>query len=296
MLLWRLTLGPLFIVGLMGILWADLRFHDAAPLLWLMCIGLCLRGVWELDQLFKTRAFKTRFWPPALCTAAILSANWIPHWVPSLSPDFVAIGSLGPMVLAIGLSVMCLFGDVAYRYREPGQAMETLGAELLMILYVGLLASLTIQLRWVGVPELGYTPFGSLIVVAKTGDIFAYFAGRLFGRSKLVPHISPGKTWAGFRGAVVGSVLISCLWFSLAVPAWAPGYRVPPLWAAMLYGLLIGLAGLLGDLCESLIKRDVGKKDSSSLFPGFGGILDILDSVLFPGPLAFVLWLWLPLK
>lgn len=296
MLVWRLILGPVFIAGLMAILWADLRFGNAAPLLWLMCVSLCLRGVWELDQLFKTRSFKTRFWPPALCTFVIVTANWLPHWFPGQSPEIEALGPLGPMALAVGLSVMVLFADIAYRYREPGQAMETLGAELLMILYVGLLASLTIQLRWVGVPDLGYTPFGSLIIVVKTGDTLAYFTGRMFGRSKLVPHISPGKTWAGFRGAVIGTVLVSCLWFTLAVPAWAPAYKTPPLWAAMLYGILIGLAGLLGDLCESLIKRDVGKKDSSSLFPGFGGILDILDSILFPGPLAYVLWLLLPLR
>jgi phosphatidate cytidylyltransferase len=296
MLRWRLTLGPLFIAALVGILRADLLFGDAAPLLWLLCLALCLRGVWELNELFKTRSFRTRFWPPALCTTLILSANWLPHLGLNLGSEIEALGFLGPTLLATGLSTMLLFGDVAYRYREPGQAMETLGAELLMILYVGVLASLTIQLRWVGTPELGYTPFGSLVLVAKAGDIAAYFAGRLFGRSKLVPHISPGKTWAGFRGAIVGSVLASCLWFGLAVPAYVAGYTAPPLWAAMIYGLLIGLSGLLGDLCESLIKRDVGKKDSSSLFPGFGGILDILDSVLFPGPLAFILWLVLPLK
>ncbi len=78
--------------------------------------------------------------------------------------------------------------------------METLGAELLMICYIGVLMSLTIQLRWVGTPDLGYTPFGSLIVVAKAGDIAAYFAGRAFGRSKLVPHLSPARPGPVFEG------------------------------------------------------------------------------------------------
>jgi phosphatidate cytidylyltransferase len=86
------------------------------------------------------------------------------------------------------------------------------------------------------------------------------------------------------------------VWFGLIVPAYLPTYTVPPGWAMLLYGLMIGLAGLVGDLCESLIKRDVGKKDSGALLPGFGGLLDLLDSILFPGPLAFVLWLLLPLR
>jgi phosphatidate cytidylyltransferase len=296
MLKWRLIVGPLLVAAAVGLLSVDARMGDSAPLLWLLCMALVLRGVWELDQLFKTRSFETRYALPAVCSVVIVTANWLPHWLGDLVPEIRPLGLLGPAYLAFGVSVMVLFVEAAGRYRGPGRTMETLGAELLMICYIGVLMSLTIQLRWVGTPDLGYTPFGSLIVVAKAGDIAAYFAGRAFGRSKLVPHLSPGKTWAGFRGAVIGSVLASCVWFGLIVPAYLPTYTVPPGWAMLLYGLMIGLAGLVGDLCESLIKRDVGKKDSGALLPGFGGLLDLLDSILFPGPLAFVLWLLLPLR
>jgi len=184
----------------------------------------------------------------------------------------------------------------AARYRQPGASMETLGAELLIVGYVGVLLCLTAQLRWVAGAQAGYLVLGSLIIAAKCGDIGAYTLGRLLGRRKMAPYLSPSKTWAGAVGALIGSGLGAWIWLRSAPPlfdaAWPP---CPALWAVV-YGVLIGIAGMIGDLCESLIKRDLGKKDAAALMPGFGGLLDLTDSVLYAGPIAYLLWNVLPLR
>jgi phosphatidate cytidylyltransferase len=120
-----------------------------------------------------------------------------------------------------------------------------------------------------------------LLVVFGTAacDIGAYFVGSLLGRHKMIPHISPGKTWEGLAGGAGGAVL--------CVVAMS-GLLKLELWQAVVLGLLVCAAAVLGDLCESLLKRATGVKDSSNLIPGHGGILDRLDSILFV--LVVVYW------
>ena len=111
----------------------------------------------------------------------------------------------------------------------------------------------------------------------------------------MAPILSPKKTWEGAVGAMVGAALGGWLWLTFATPLLLPG-AVPCAWSvSVLYGCIIGIAGMIGDVCESLLKRDVGRKDSAALFPGFGGLLDLLDSVLYAGPVALLLWKVLPL-
>ncbi|MEO7019876.1 MAG: phosphatidate cytidylyltransferase [Ktedonobacteraceae bacterium] len=104
-------------------------------------------------------------------------------------------------------------------------------------------------------------------------DTGAFFAGHFFGRHKLAPNISPGKTWEGVFGGLIFSVIATILFTTL--PMGVPWYL------AVLLGLLVGVAATLGDLAESLIKRQTGVKDSGEFFPGHGGILDRIDSLLF---------------
>src|SRR5207249_1492180 len=108
-----------------------------------------------------------------------------------------ALGALGPAMLVLSLSIVALLIGGGLRYRAPGTSMETLGAELLVLCYVGVLTSVTAQLRWVAGDETGYLALGSLVVVTKCGDTVAYTFGRLFGRRKMAPLLSPGKTWMG---------------------------------------------------------------------------------------------------
>ncbi len=122
------------------------------------------------------------------------------------------------------------------------------------------------------------------IVVTKFSDTGAYVVGSLVGRHRMIPRVSPGKTWEGFGGAVVISMAASLAFVHL-LGGHMPGMR--PRHAVVL-GALLGVGAVIGDLVESLFKREVGLKDSGKLFPGIGGILDLLDSLLFNAPIMYL--------
>jgi phosphatidate cytidylyltransferase len=122
------------------------------------------------------------------------------------------------------------------------------------------------------------------VVLTWLSDTFAYFAGRLWGKKKLIPKVSPGKTVAGSLGAVIGTPL-AAVGYSLLLqrfPTWRMGIG-----EALAFGILVSVAAQVGDLAESLLKRDVGVKDSGKLLPGHGGALDRFDSLFFTLPLGY---------
>jgi phosphatidate cytidylyltransferase len=122
-----------------------------------------------------------------------------------------------------------------------------------------------------------------LIVVTKFSDMGAYLVGSVIGRHQMIPHISPKKTWEGFAGALGLSLLAS-----LALYRLMPGHLSMLNWThAIVLGLLLGFAAVVGDLAESIIKRSTGVKDSGNFLPGIGGALDLVDSLLFTAPLLF---------
>jgi phosphatidate cytidylyltransferase len=125
-----------------------------------------------------------------------------------------------------------------------------------------------------------------LVIVVKSTDTGAYFTGRLLGKHKLFPKISPGKTWEGFVGGLLTAILASCL-FSLYT-GFSLGEVDFPLRNAAVLGLVLALAGVIGDMMESLIKRATGTKDSGSVILGMGGILDVLDSLLVGAPVLYL--------
>lgn len=296
---WRLTLSAVIVPSLFGLFWLDNQagwFGTTAPVLLALCLALALRASWEAVTLLTTRNLSPN-WPlTAACCIVVILAGWLPHLMASTLIPLADQEPLSLIAIAFTLSVLVLFFAGAWRYREPGRSMERLGAELIVVGYVGLLLATTSQLRWTAGADAGYLVLGSVVIAAKMGDIFAYTFGRLFGKRKMAPFLSPGKTWMGALGAVVGSGLGGWAWLEFGTPlfnaAWAPPHAA----VAVAYGACIGVVGLIGDLCESLIKRDVGKKDAAPLMPGFGGLLDLLDSVLYAGPVALVLWQSLPLQ
>jgi phosphatidate cytidylyltransferase len=122
-----------------------------------------------------------------------------------------------------------------------------------------------------------------LIVITKFSDMGAYLVGSVIGKHLLVPHISPKKTWEGFFGALLVSLIGSYGMFLLM-----PSHLSALNWThATALGLLLGFAAIIGDLVESIIKRSAGVKDSGRLLPGIGGALDLIDSLLFTAPLLF---------
>ncbi len=122
------------------------------------------------------------------------------------------------------------------------------------------------------------------LLVTKISDTGAYVVGSLIGRHKMIPRISPGKTWEGFAGALLASMGVSVAfyhWFAVRLEGMTLAHSV-------VLGGLLGVAAVAGDLIESLFKREAGVKDSGTFFPGIGGILDLLDSLLFNAPIMYL--------
>jgi phosphatidate cytidylyltransferase len=136
-----------------------------------------------------------------------------------------------------------------------------------------------------------------LLVCVWAGDIAALYIGRAFGKRKLAPRLSPGKTWIGSSASILGSVLIAGLLVYISDTLTARGNTLlhisEPLWQSLILAAILNIAAQLGDLLESAIKRGAGVKDSGTLLPGHGGILDRIDALLLAAP---VLWFILLLK
>jgi phosphatidate cytidylyltransferase len=136
-----------------------------------------------------------------------------------------------------------------------------------------------------------------LMVCVWAGDIAALYIGRTFGKRKLAPRLSPGKTWAGSIASIVGSVIAASIVIAIADALTAHGNTLlhisEPLWQSLLLAAILNIAAQLGDLLESAIKRGAGVKDSGTMLPGHGGILDRIDALLLAAP---VLWYVLLLK
>ena len=122
------------------------------------------------------------------------------------------------------------------------------------------------------------------VLITKFSDTGAYSVGSLIGKHKMIPRISPGKTWEGFAGAIFVSMLASVIFVHFF------GHKMPGMnWKhAVILGMILGFCAVIGDLIESLFKREAGIKDSGKFFPGIGGILDLLDSLLFNAPIMYL--------
>lgn len=300
MLRYRLLLGTLFVALLAGWCWLDAtQVMGLPPGGWLFPLALLLSALasGEMLWLLDARGIRPRKLVIYVGNLAIVAANAIP-WIEDrlfiASAPAMKIGWLGWPLCAFALATIAVFIVEIFRYREPGHSIANVAASLLCFVYVGLLITFLIQLRLFGTNIQGLVALVSLIAVVKMGDTGAYTLGRIFGRHKMTPFLSPGKTWEGAAGAMLFSVLGAGAVFAIWVPR-IESYPVQPeglaVWRWVLYGLIVGTAGLFGDLAESLIKRDAGRKDSSAWMPGFGGVLDILDSILFAAPVAYACWL-----
>jgi phosphatidate cytidylyltransferase len=181
---------------------------------------------------------------------------------------------------AVVLAAFCV--EMA-KYRESGGALVRIVLAVWIVAYLGMLPSFLAQLRWLSTeadPSRGVTAIALAIFVPKACDIGAYLTGRLLGRTPMTPALSPKKTWEGLAGGLTLAVLVAV----------ALNYFFPILSNAALaagFGFTVAGAGVLGDLAESLIKRDCRRKDASQVVPGFGGVLDVVDSILFAAPVAY---------
>jgi len=183
---------------------------------------------------------------------------------------------------AFALAVIIAFFREMLVFARPGAVNVRLSYTVFTIVYVGLLPTFLAQIRLCH----GLGMLIAYIAIIKMSDVGAYTVGRLFGRNKMAPSLSPGKTIEGACGAILFAVLTALLFFYYILPALGRPCPSEKLWIWVLYGVALGFLGMLGDLAESLLKRDAEIKDAGSLVPGFGGVLDILDSLLLPAPVA----------
>jgi phosphatidate cytidylyltransferase len=193
---------------------------------------------------------------------------------------------------AVAIWLVALLTLVLARRSPTDKPLPAAAVTLLAVAYTSALPAFLIAIRhnryaersWAGA-WLVFFP----LVVTWVCDTAAMFGGRTFGGPKLAPTVSPGKTWSGSTAGLVGGTLMAPVFGSLVLPR--VGLEVP-LWQLVVIAALLSVIGQIGDLAESLFKREAGVKDSSHLIPGHGGVLDRFDSLYFVVPTAAALYRW----
>lgn len=263
--LWAILLTVIFYLGTL-----------AASLL---CCLVATLALWEFyDMLEKGGRRCSKAW--GLMGGILLSAGtwWFSARRLTFVNTFEVLLLLG---LVLGLFVRQLMD------RENPDGIQTISNTLLGVMYVPWLFNFIPKIKYFydGVGGTGELFVFYLVVVTKFGDIGAYATGRMFGRHKLIPRISPNKTWEGLLGGFVVALIASVTTFKYLQPRIEEvGFHECD---AVVLGVLLGMMGAMGDLSESLLKREVQVKDSGGVLPGIGGTLDLIDSLLFTTPLLY---------
>lgn len=222
--------------------------------------------------------------PALLGCAGVMLAASVPVYWPLLGepyPPDCPLGKLGwPLAAAALAFVGCFVWYMPTYEANSGTFQRAILAGWVSV-YFGVCFAFAVALRLTGTSSWGLFLLVGMIVITKFSDAGAYFCGRAFGRTKLCPAVSPGKTIEGLVGGMIVAVIAGWVYFGIAAP-WAYGpaaVSVNPLGVALL-GVLLTISGVFGDLIESVFKREMGCKDSGKLLPGLGGLWDVTDSLL----------------
>ncbi len=298
MLRYRLITGPILIVLLLALVmlddWVDLlelhgpwkelfRDKDHPPrglVMFLFTLGLAPLAAGELSAIFRANEISTRTW---LTTLAVVTGLVLSYSIPiqtatTPGPETtttIAIITTG-MIAVFVLSIL-----IFSHHRNAAGVIAAAGAVMFAMVYLGFMLGFLLAIRrshsaWIVV---------GVITITKACDTGAYFTGRTIGRHRMIPWLSPGKTWEGLAGGVMTAVAVG-IGLSFASRLLDPIDHVPP-WVGAVCGAIFALVGQLGDLTMSLFKRGAGLKDSSTILPGLGGVLDVLDSPLLVAPVAW---------
>jgi phosphatidate cytidylyltransferase len=304
----RLCFGALIIAGVIGLAWMEFCIHRyglAKEIVWLpkgivllptylICLVLLTR---EVLRLLNASGLHPHPLSVYLGNLLIAISCWIANVIQQYNLevleittsqggwDWAATASFTAL-LAVAGGVMLAFAAEMRRYSHPGGVTINLAGAVFAFAYLGLLSCFMIQLHM----AYGIWAILSLVVVTKMCDTGAYAFGNLFGRYRITPSLSPGKTLEGAIGGLFFACVGAFFWFVVILPYF--NKNPSPFLGWMLFGLAVGLAGMVGDLAGSLIKRDSRMKDSGKSVPGFGGVLDIFDSILMAAPIAYVFWVF----
>jgi phosphatidate cytidylyltransferase len=264
-----LVLAPVALAGI----W----FGDAALATLLACASAV--GAWEFYRLARAGGARP------FARTGIAAAGLVP-----IAVHAHVLGVVRVPIAALSVLPLAWLAASVWRRGVAGEPLRAVGSTLLGIAYVAVPLSFAYLLRAFDY-AVGRAAGTAVLLLPVLGtwasDVGAYFAGRAIGGARLLPSVSPGKTVAGAVGGLLLTALVVVLYeryvlVRYAQLAFGPG-------RALLFGLAVSVAAQLGDLVESLLKRDAGVKDSSNLIPGHGGVLDRVDSLLFVLPLSYLL-------
>jgi len=293
---YRLITGPLLVVMLLAIIvlddWLDTVQLDG---LWQQVFqgrnhlprGLALFGfalfvvvplaARELSAIFRAQGVATR---RTLTTVAAMLGVFMVYSIPVRTEPVTAIAILSTGMILVFVGALLTFSQ----NKNVQGVVAAAGAVMFAMVYLGLMLGFFFLIRrnhsawWIV----------GIVLATKSCDSGAYFTGRAIGRHKLIPWLSPAKTWEGLAGGVAAAML-SGLILALLSQRFLSARDHVPVWFGLVCGAIFALVGQFGDLMKSLLKRGAGFKDSSSLLPGLGGVLDVLDSLLMVAPVAY--WL-----
>ncbi len=266
-----------------AILWVVVLFlvysgWQAGSLLLIAFFGLA--GQWEFYHAQEEKGHKVFKQSGLFCGALVFFNSW---YFLIFRPDLARFVHFG-IELVLVFAILGAFIRLVVRQEEHLAPITTAALTLLGLMYVPFLFNYVALLAFLpGDMEQNQFLLIYLLAVTKFSDVGAYVVGSAIGRHKMIPRISPGKTWEGFVGAILTSLVISM------VMTHAMGARLHALSFAdsIVLGLLLPLISVVGDLAESVIKRDASIKDSGRTIPGIGGALDLIDSILFTAPVLY---------
>ena len=257
-------------------------YWASEPGFWFLLLTLIIRALWEFLQMLSAANLphfkKTTITLGAISTAgALITAK--------------TLGSTASLLFALAsasLSILWIFIRQIFRKNPLPLPISSISLSLLGLFYIPFLATFTSALLYITPKTSSGTLTGHfyllfLISVTKFSDCGAYVTGSLIGKHLMIPHVSPKKTWEGFAGALTFSAASAWAlyhFFPQQLSLLAPSHIVP-------LAIILSIIAVLGDLAESVIKRSTGIKDSGHFLPGIGGAMDLIDSLLFTGPIFY---------
>ncbi len=250
--------------------------------------GLGMLGLWEYYRMLDAKGLPNFKVIGMLCGVLLNAGSfyYFSHVGPARSYDFE--------IATLLFFLLVVFSRQMFQKTRDISPLETMAYTVFGLLYVPWLFTFVTKIVYL-LPRdsaghvTGHLYVLWLVLVTKFSDMGAYVTGSLIGKHPLVPHISPKKTWEGFFGALLFSTGGACGLLTLMPERLSFLKMSGPFWLghAVILGLVLGFAAVIGDLGESIVKRSAGVKDSGNFLPGIGGALDLIDSILFTAPLLF---------
>lgn len=263
-------------VGLIALVVVTLAFFHWGFIL--LVAAMLSLGAWELFRALERLKARAAIWPIILGTVAMIAGTY------ASARELAWLGIPWNSALLMFLAATVLAAMIVRMPRGASGFVKDAAASLFIIGYIALLGSFTALIL---APKDGAARMVTFLLCVVGVDTGGYVAGVLFGKHPLAPTISPKKTWEGSVGSVIFAVGVGVAMSVLVLGA--------PWYVGVVLGIVTVIFGTLGDLLESMIKRDVGIKDMSSILPGHGGVMDRLDSMLVAAPAAWlVLFLMVP--